>query len=133
DKGIDKGIDKVCDKVGEWQTWWGRGKQAQVAGTVVAGAALLFALPAWQQVSVWSGTITLHENLLRRLGDHPSRARFDEVLGIHYLRCGLTNEAITSFQNALYYESRRADRHLYQDRLLSRTHIRLGDICADRA
>jgi tetratricopeptide (TPR) repeat protein len=111
---------------------WERGKAGYLAGTVVAGAALLFALPAWQQVSVWSGTITLHENVLRRLGEHPSRARYDEVLGIHYLHCGLTNEAVASFQNVLYYESRRADRQLYQDRILSRTRIRLGDICADQ-
>jgi len=114
------------------RVWWEHGRRGYLAGTIVAAASLIFALPAWQQVSVWSGTIPLYENMVQRLGEHPSRARFDEVLGVHYLRCGLTNEAVASFERALYYEARRPDRHLYQEHLVPRTHLRLGDICADQ-
>ena len=112
--------------------WWERGKRAFLAGTVLTGASMLFALSAWQQVAVWSGTISLHQHLLARLGEHPCRARFEEVLGVHYLRCGLTNQAVACFQNILYYEPRRADRHIYQEQLIPRTCVRLGDLCADQ-
>ena len=114
------------------RVWWEHGRRGYLAGTVVAAASLFFALPAWQQVGVWSGTIPLYENMVQRLGEHPSRARFDEVLGVHYLRCGLTNQAVASFERALYFEARRTDRHLYQEHLVPRTHLRLGDICADQ-
>ena len=111
---------------------WERGKQARLVGMMVSSACMLFALCAWQQVTVWSSTIALYQHIVAHLGEHPSRARFDEVLGLNYLRCGLTNEAVASFQNALYYESRRADRNLYEERLLPRTHIRLGEICEEQ-
>ena len=114
------------------QQLWSRGKQAYLAAIVVTGATLLFALSSWQQVTVWSGTISLHQNIIARLGDNPRRARFDEVLGAHYLSVGLTNEAVASFQNALHYAAPGGPRYSYQPRLLSRTHVHLGDVWADQ-
>src|SRR5439155_3835773 len=103
-----------------------------LACIVATAAVLVFALSAWQQVTVWRGTISLYQNLLGRLEESPCRARFDEILGWHYLKVGLTNEAVTSFQNVLYYASRRKDQ-VHQEYMLSRTHTHLGDVCAGQA
>lgn len=112
---------------------WNQPKRALLTGTVVAAASLMFGLLAWQQVAVWRDTITLHRHLLTCLGEHPYRARFDEVLGVHYLRAGLTNEAVASFRNAIRYELRRSDRHIVDEDVLSRSHAKLGDVFAEQA
>ena len=51
---------------------------------------------------------------------------------MHYLQYGLTNEAVACFTNALYYQARRLDGNRYQESLIPRTHVRLGDIYADQ-
>ena len=111
---------------------WDRQKQACLAGAVVTAASLLFALLAWQQVTVWSDSITLFRTIIASQSEHPHRARFDELLGQCYLRYGLTNEGVASLQSAIYYESRRADRHLYDLGVLSRSRVTLGDIFGDQ-
>jgi tetratricopeptide (TPR) repeat protein len=45
----------------------------------------------------------------------------------------LTNEAVASFQNAIYYEGRRADRQASDEGVLARSHVSLGNIFADLA
>jgi tetratricopeptide (TPR) repeat protein len=107
---------------------WVRTTHAYLAGIVVAATSMLFALLAWQQVPVWHDTFSLYQHMVAHIGEHPNRARFDEVLGVHYLRAGLTNEAVASFQRAIHYESRRADRHLYEEGVLRRAHLELADI-----
>ena len=111
---------------------WVRQRQACLAGAAVTAASLLFALLAWQQVTVWSDSITLFRSVIAGQSDQPHRARFDELLARCYLRCGLTNEGAASFQNAIYYESRRADRHLYDQGVLARCHVTLGDIFSNQ-
>jgi tetratricopeptide (TPR) repeat protein len=110
---------------------WNRGTRGQLAGLAVVAASLIFALLAWQQVAVWRDTISLYRHMVAHLGEHPNRSRFDEVLGVHYLRVGLTNEAAASFQNAIHYESLRADRRLYDEGVLARVNLRLGDLLTD--
>jgi protein O-mannosyl-transferase len=111
---------------------WRRGRQAYLAGSVALGASLLFALLAWQQVSAWRDPIMFYRHTIAREREHPHRARFDEMLGVDYLRCGLTNEAVASFQNAVRFESRRQDRNIYGGGVLARLHQRLADIFASR-
>ena len=63
-------------------------------------------------------------------GEHPHRARFEEMLARNYLSSGLTNEATMSFENAIRYETRRADRNIYGKALLPRVETELGDVLA---
>ncbi len=110
-----------------------RGRRDALAGLFVAAACLMFGLLAWRQVPAWSNTIALHRHLIARLGEHPDRARFDEVLAVHYLRAGLTNEAAVSYENAIHYETRRPDRRRADDGVLARSHVSLGNILADQS
>lgn len=102
----------------------------RLIGVAVAGVALVFSLFTWQQSQVWSNTITLHRQLLSRLGEHPNRARFDEVLAVHYLRAGMTNEALASFSDAIRYERQRPDRSVVDEGVLPRAYGVMGDILA---
>ena len=111
---------------------WDRATRGYLAGVTTAVVSALFALLAWQQVPIWSDTITLYRHLVASIGEHPNRSRFDEVLGVQYLLLGLTNEAAAAFRSAIYYEHRRADRHLYDEGILTRVNLRLGDLSADR-
>jgi protein O-mannosyl-transferase len=110
-----------------WRLWQ-HGRRAHLAAAVVAAASVLFGLLAWQQTLFWRDTITFYRHMIARLGEHPSRSRFDEVLGHHYLRAGLTNEAISSFESAITYEARRTDRHVYEEGVCARSHLVLGDL-----
>ncbi len=110
--------------------WWKTGRRAQLAGVVLAAACLAFALLAWQQVPAWRHTIALHRHLLARLGEDPARARYDEVLGVHYLRAGLTNDAIASFENAIRFDAARRDRQFADEGIPARAHLSLGNIFA---
>ena len=105
---------------------------APLAGLGLATACALFGLLAWQQVTAWRHTISLHRHLIARLDQDPARARFDEVLGVHYLRAGLTNDAIASFQRAIDFDTRRDDRHLAEEGIPARSHLSLGNIFASR-
>jgi len=107
---------------------WHRGRRGPLAAVAMTTACLLFALLAWQQVAVWRDTFSLYRHMVAHLGEHPSRARFDEVLGVHYLRVGLTNEATVSFEKALHFEALRADRQVYDEGVLARVNLRLGDV-----
>jgi len=107
---------------------WQHRQQGQLAAIAIAGASALFALLAWQQVAVWRDTIPLYENLLAHVGEHPDRARSDTVLGVHYLRAGLTNAAIASFENAIHYEPLRPDRRWFNEGVLRAANSQLGDI-----
>lgn len=109
---------------------WRRRALGLCAGIVLSGATALFAFGAWEQVPVWRDTIPLYENMLAQAGEHPDRARFDTVLGAHYLRAGLTNEAIASFKNAIHYEPLRPDRYFFDEGVLPSAHAHLGDIYA---
>jgi len=111
---------------------WTYGRKGQLAVMAVAGASALFALSAWQQVAVWRDTIPLYENLIAHVGEHPDRARADTVLAIHYLRAGLTNEAIASFENAIHYEPLRPDRRWFNEGVLRVANSQLGDIYAQQ-
>jgi hypothetical protein len=111
---------------------WHRTRRGYVASVALAGTSMLFALLAWQQVTVWRDTIPLYQHLLAQIGQHPDRSRFDHVLGVHYLRAGLTNEAVASLQNAIYYELRRPDRLIFNEGVLAQSHLQLGDIYADQ-
>jgi tetratricopeptide (TPR) repeat protein len=85
-------------------------------------------LLAWKQVPIWRDTLTLYGHMVSHLGEHPSRARFDEVLGFYYNKAARTHEAIASFQNAIAYESVRRDRNICDEGVLRRTNVRLGDV-----
>lgn len=107
--------------------------QPRLAGVAVVAALMMFGLLAWQQTFAWQNTIVLHRHLIAALGEHPRRARFDEVLAMHYLQAGLTNEAISSYGNAIHYEQARTDRHIVEEGVLARAHTALGDILSDQA
>jgi len=111
---------------------WDRGSRGYLASVTVAVTSLMFGLLAWQQVPIWRDTITLYRHLVTSIGQHPNRSRFDEVLGVHYLLAGLTNEAVASLQSASDYEQRRTDRHLYDEGVLRRANLRLGDVFVDQ-
>jgi hypothetical protein len=115
------------------RTLWARGAVGRCAGIVVGAASALFALAAWQQVPVWRDTIPLYENLLAQAGEHPDRARFDTVLGAHYLRAGLTNEAVASFKNAIHYEGLRPRDDFFSEGVLPVAHTHLADLYAQLA
>ena len=100
----------------------------QTIGAVVLAGLSLLGLFAWQQTAIWNNTIVLHRHLLDRMGEHPGRARFDEVLGIHYLRAGLTNEALASFANAISYDQKRVDREVVNEGVLERAYAATADI-----
>ena len=107
---------------------WERRGQVVLAGMVVAGVSLIFGLLSWQQVTVWRDSIPLYQAMVSRMGSHPSASRWDEALGEHYLRAGLTNAALDSFTNAAACESRRMDRKIWDIGTEPRTHQRMGDI-----
>lgn len=108
-----------------------QGFQPVLVRTLPAALVAACGLLTWQQTAVWRNTITLHRHLVARLGEDPQRARFDEVLAIHSLRAGFTNEALTSFTNAIRYEQVRPDRHVLNEGVLPRSHAALGDLHAD--
>jgi protein O-mannosyl-transferase len=110
------------------QQLWARERRGQIASLTVAFASLCFGLLAWREVPVWRSTLSLYENIVQKFKDHPSRARFDEVLGVYYLQAGRTNEAIQSLEAATYFEVRRQDRKLYEEKVLSRSNVRLAEI-----
>jgi hypothetical protein len=112
---------------------WAQRQDLRPALVRTACAALIAAcgLLTWQQTAVWRNTLTLHHHLTMRLGEDPQRARFDEVLAIHALRAGLTNEALHSVTNAIRFEQARPDRHVINEGVLPRSHAFLGDLLAD--
>ena len=112
------------------RAFWQRRHQMMLAGFVVTGASLIFAFLSWQQVSVWRDSIPLYENMVSRMGGHPSASRWDEALGVHYLRVGLTNAALASFTNAVACETRRTDRQIWDIGTQPRSHLRMGDVFA---
>ena len=107
---------------------WERRERALLAGSVVAAASVIFGALAWQQVGVWRDSIPLYERMVSRMGDHPSGSRWDEALGVHYLRAGMTNAALDRFTNAVACEERRADRRIWDIGIEPRSHQRMGDI-----
>jgi len=107
---------------------WEQRQRAVVAGTVVGVASMIFGLLAWQQVVVWRDSTPLYERMVSSMGDHPSASRWDEALGVHYLRAGLTNAALDRFTNAVACEERRADRRIWDIGIEPRSHQRMGDV-----
>src|SRR6185436_582948 len=76
--------------------FWQHERWRPMAGWSVALACVCFSVLTWRQAPVWRNTLSLYENIVQRFGEHPSRARFDEVLGVYYARAGRTNDAIKS-------------------------------------
>jgi len=111
---------------------WKRERLGQLGAILAASTSALFGLVAWGQVSVWQDTIPLYENLIAHVGNHPDRARFDTVLGIHYLQAGLTNEAIASFKSAIHYEPLRPDRRFFDEGVLRAANTHLGAVFAEQ-
>ena len=109
---------------------WLRVRRAQSAGLVMAVACALHGLLAWQQVPVWRHTIPLHQHLIARLDSDPACAQYHEVLGVHYLRAGLTNNAVTSLQSAIRIESAHKDRQGADEGIVARSHLLTGNIFA---
>ncbi len=107
---------------------WQREKTRRIAGWSVGIACVCFGCMTWRQAPVWRNTLALYENMVQRFGDHPSRARFDEVLGVYYLKAGRTNDAIKSLQAAAYFEAHRQDRQLYEEHVFPRSNVRLAEI-----
>lgn len=107
---------------------WHRRKQGHLAAIAIGSACLVFAFSAYQQIAVWNNPISFYRQVIAVHGEHPHRARFDEVLARNYLSRGMTNEAIASLEDAIRYESRRADRGIYGSQLLPRAHVELGDV-----
>jgi tetratricopeptide (TPR) repeat protein len=108
--------------------FWQQERPRQIVGWAAALVCVFLGFLTWRQAPVWRNTITLYENMVQRFGNHPSRARFDEVLGVYYLKAGRTNDAIKSLEAATRFETLRQDRHLYEERVLSRSHVRLGEV-----
>jgi tetratricopeptide (TPR) repeat protein len=111
---------------------WRHGKRGYLASATVTAASLLFGLLAWQQVGVWRHTIPLYQHLLTHVGDHPDRSRFDLVLGVNYLRAGLTNEGVASFQRAVFYESGRRNRDVFDEGVLPVAHVQWANVLAEQ-
>ena len=109
---------------------WKHLRRVQSAGLVVAVACALYGLLAWQQVPVWCHTIPLHQQLIARLDSDSACAKYHEVLGVHYLRAGLTNNAVASLQSAIRAESARKDRQGADEGILTRSHLLMGNILA---
>lgn len=97
-------------------------------GASVALTVGCFAVLSWVQVPAWRNTITLYQGIVARFGEHPSRGRFDEVLGVYYLRASLTNDALASLNRAIHYEAWRTDRHRYDEGTAPRCERRIGDV-----
>lgn len=95
-------------------------------------AVLLLSFGVVRQVPVWRDTFSLHEHLLAQLGEHPARSRFDEVIAVHYLRAGMTNESVAALRRAIVYENKRQDRQIVDEGVLARSHVLLGGILMDR-
>lgn len=108
--------------------FWQREPARQIAGWSTALACLCFGLLTWRQSPVWRNTLSVYENIVQRFGDHPSRARFDEVLGVYYLKAGRTNGAIKSLQAAAWFEAHRQDRERYEEHVFPRSNVRLAEI-----
>jgi tetratricopeptide (TPR) repeat protein len=108
--------------------WDSKGKKA--VGFALLAVCNLWAILSVAQIPVWKNSISLYSSIVARFGEHPGRGRFDEALGVFYLRAGNTNRAIESLENAIAYDSRRADRHIYVERVIPRCEQRLADICA---
>jgi len=101
-----------------------------IAASVALGASCVFVFLSRAQAPVWHDTISLYENIVARFGEHPGRGRFDEVLGVYYLRAGRTNDAVASFYKAIDYDNRRTDRNIYVERVIPRCERRLADVSA---
>lgn len=114
--------------LGTWALRPRRATRISLAAGAVGAACAAAAWLAWQQVPVWQHTIPLHRHLVARLGDDPGRAHYDEILGVHCLRAGLTNEAILSFQQALRHDARRPAGSAADPGITARAHLSLGNI-----
>jgi tetratricopeptide (TPR) repeat protein len=110
------------------QRLWQRKETRRIAGWSAGLACVCFGFLTWHQAPVWRNTLSLYENMVQCFGDHPSRARFDEVLGVYYLKTGRTNDAIKSLQAAAYFEAQRQDRQLYEEHVFPRSNVRLAEI-----
>ena len=107
---------------------WQRERLRWVAGWAMALVCIGFGVLTWHQLPAWRDTLSVYGNIVHRFGEHPSRARFDEVLGVYFLKAGRTNEAIKSLQAAAYFEAQRQDRHLYEEQVFPRSNVRLAEI-----
>ena len=107
---------------------WESERRRQIASAVLVGICVAFAFLSSAQVPVWKNTFTIYGSIVDRFGENPGRGRFDEVLGVFYLRAGETNKAITSLKNAVHYDSRRTDRHIYVEQIIPRCERRLAEI-----
>ncbi len=107
---------------------WDSVRRRQIVCGVLVALCVLFAFLSVAQVPIWKNTFTIYGSIVSRFGENPGRGRFDETLGVFYLRTGQTNQAVESFKNAVYYDSRRADRHIYVEEIIPRSERRLAEI-----
>lgn len=107
---------------------WNSRRHRLLAGGGMILVSLGSALLSVAYVPVWKNTVSVYSNILERFGDNPGRGRFDEALGVSYLRNGETNKAVQRFTAAIYYETHRADRHIYVEGIVPRCYWRLAEI-----
>jgi hypothetical protein len=106
---------------------WDSVRRRIVCGMLMA-ACVLFAFLSVSQVPIWKNSFTIYGSIVARFGENPGRGRFDESLGVFYLRAGQTNQAVESFKNAVYYDARRTDRHIYVEEIIPRSERKLAEI-----
>lgn len=107
---------------------WERGRWAASGTVVLAIVCAVFAGLSWRQTALWKNSVSFFEHTIASFGEHPSRSRFDELLGLECLSAGRTNEAIVHFQQAAHYDLLRTDRKLSNENVARRCERRLGDI-----
>ena len=113
--------------VGLSALWTCRPRRYFAAGALAAACAA-FAFLSYAQVPTWKNTRSLYNTIVSRFGEHPGRGRFDEVLAMQHLQAGQTNQGITCLSNAVYYDARRKDRHIYIEAVIPRSERKLADI-----
>ncbi|HWN93933.1 MAG TPA: hypothetical protein VNT99_02780 [Methylomirabilota bacterium] len=111
---------------------WDRERGRQIVGGTLVAVSAVFAFFSVSQIPAWKNTVAIYNSIVDRFGEHPGRGRFDEVLGVFYLRAGQTNKAIESLTAAVYYDSRRTDRHAYVEKIIPRCELRLAEICVGK-